>query len=202
MSVVTRPWSRLSVLGKVLLPLILALVAVLLALLVLWVSGLLPFLIQWVLDALGANVGIVRFLVAATIILVITVPIAFMNIFFEMKSAARVADSIHFGSFSTRPALAMPRIAMPFHAVSTLSSLPGGTRLLRAANSFALALASNASASSRAIARRSMTACHASLRCRFHLPSKFAGVSRPYSVSTTRYSSAVSRRLISSRRQT
>ena len=90
MSVVTRPWSRLSVLGKVLLPLILALVAVTMALLVLWVSGLLPFLIQWVLDALGANVGIVQFLVAATIILVITVPIAFMNIFFEMKVIALI----------------------------------------------------------------------------------------------------------------
>ncbi len=56
----------------------------------LWVSGLLPFLVQWLLDALGANVGILRFVIAATIILVITVPIAFMNIFFEMKLIAFV----------------------------------------------------------------------------------------------------------------
>jgi NADH-quinone oxidoreductase subunit H len=89
-SVVSRPWSRLSVLGKLLLPLILVFVAVTVALLVLWMSGLLPFLIQWVLDALGANVGIVRFLIAATIILVVTVPIAFMNIFFEMKVIALI----------------------------------------------------------------------------------------------------------------
>ena len=90
MSVVSRPWNRLSLAGKIVLPLILVLVAVTVATVVLWMSGILPFLIQWVLDALGANVGIVRFLVAATIILVVTVPIAFMNIFFEMKVIAFV----------------------------------------------------------------------------------------------------------------
>jgi NADH-quinone oxidoreductase subunit H len=89
-SVVSRPWNRLSLAGKIVLPLILVLVAVTVATVVLWMSGILPFLIQWVLDALGANVGIVRFLVAATIILVVTVPIAFMNIFFEMKVIAFV----------------------------------------------------------------------------------------------------------------
>lgn len=88
MSIVSRPWNRLSLAGKVLLPLILVFIAVTVALVVLWMSGLLPFLIQWVLDTLGANVGIVRFLIAATVILVVTVPIAFMNIFFEMKVIA------------------------------------------------------------------------------------------------------------------
>ena len=90
MSVVSRPWNRLSLMGKIVLPLILVMIAVTVALVALWVSGILPFLIQWVLDTLGANVGIVRFLVAATIILVVTVPIAFMNIFFEMKVIAFV----------------------------------------------------------------------------------------------------------------
>ncbi len=90
MSVVSRPWNRLSLMGKIVLPLILVMIAVTVALVVLWVSGILPFLIQWVLDTLGANVGIVRFLIAATIILVVTVPIAFMNIFFEMKVIAFV----------------------------------------------------------------------------------------------------------------
>jgi len=90
MSVVSKPWNRMSLLGKVVLPLVLVLIAVNVALVVLWMSGLLPFLIQWVLDTLGANIGIVRFLIAATIILVITVPVAFMNIFFEMKVIAFV----------------------------------------------------------------------------------------------------------------
>ncbi len=88
MSVVSRPWNRLSPAGRIVLPLLLVMIAVTVALVVLWMSGVLPFLIQWVLDALGDNVGIVRFLVAATIILVVTVPIAFMNIFFEMKVIA------------------------------------------------------------------------------------------------------------------
>lgn len=90
MSVVSRPWNRLSVVGKVVLPLIVVMVAVGVATVVLWMSGIMPFLIQWLLDALGANVGIVRFVIAATIILVVTVPIAFMNIFFEMKVIAFV----------------------------------------------------------------------------------------------------------------
>lgn len=88
MSVVSKPWNRLSLAGKVVLPLVLVMIAVSVALVVLWMSGVLPFLVQWVLDALGANVGIVRFLIAATVILVVTVPIAFMNIFFEMKLIA------------------------------------------------------------------------------------------------------------------
>lgn len=90
MSIVSKPWNRMSVAGKIVLPLIIALVAVSVAFVVLWMSGLLPFLIQWLLDALGANVGIVRFLIATTIIIVVTVPIAFMNIFFEMKVIAFV----------------------------------------------------------------------------------------------------------------
>ncbi len=60
-----------------------------------------------------------------------------MTMRFPMKSTARVADSIHFGSSSTRPALAMPRIAMPFHAVSILSSLPGAMRFATRVEQFA-----------------------------------------------------------------
>jgi NADH-quinone oxidoreductase subunit H len=90
MSVVSKPWNRLSTPGKIILPLIAVVVAIPVVLVLLWVSGLLPFLVQWLLDAFGANVGILRFVIAATIILVITVPIAFMNIFFEMKLIAFV----------------------------------------------------------------------------------------------------------------
>jgi len=89
-SVVSKPWSRLSLTGKIILPLIAVFVALNLTLVLLWVSGLLPFLVQASLDTLGANVTVLRFLIAATIILVVTVPIAFMNIFFEMKLIAFV----------------------------------------------------------------------------------------------------------------
>jgi NADH-quinone oxidoreductase subunit H len=90
MSVVSRPWGRLSTAGKIILPLIAVFIALNLALVLLWVSGLLPMLLDGALDTLGANVPFLRFIVAATIILVVTVPIAFMNIFFEMKLIAFV----------------------------------------------------------------------------------------------------------------
>jgi NADH-quinone oxidoreductase subunit H len=89
-SVVSGPWGRTSRAGKIILPLIALFVALNLAIVLLWVSGLLPFLVQGSLDTLGANVGMLRFIIAATIILVVTVPIAFMNIFFEMKLIAFV----------------------------------------------------------------------------------------------------------------
>lgn len=90
MSVISRPWNRLSLAGKILIPLLIVFVAVNIALIALWVSGLLPWLIQASLDTIGLNVGVLRFLVAATVVLLITVPIAFLIIFFEMKIIAFV----------------------------------------------------------------------------------------------------------------
>ena len=90
MSFITRPWGRTNLLGKLILPLVALLIVGTIALMVLWLSGFLPWLIQTALDALGDNIGIVRFLVAATIILLITVPLAFLIIFFEMKIIAFV----------------------------------------------------------------------------------------------------------------
>ena len=90
MMIITRPWNRLTLAGKIVLPAIALLVLGTLVLAGLWLSGLLPWLIQVVLDTLGANIGIVRFVIAATAILLITVPIAFLIIFFEMKIIAFV----------------------------------------------------------------------------------------------------------------
>ena len=42
MTVITRPWQRLTLLGKILVPLLFLFVAVNIALIGLWVSGLLP----------------------------------------------------------------------------------------------------------------------------------------------------------------
>ena len=55
MSVVSRPWSRLTTAGKIILPLIAVFVALNLALVLLWVSGILPFLLQGALDTVGAR---------------------------------------------------------------------------------------------------------------------------------------------------
>jgi hypothetical protein len=84
MSVISRPWSRLTVAGKIVIPLVILLVTLTVLLLVGWITGVLPFLLQIVLDTLGTNMGIVRFVIAATAVLLITVPTAFLMIFLEM----------------------------------------------------------------------------------------------------------------------
>ena len=90
MTSLTRPFGRLTLAGKLLLPLIAVLVATPIVLGALWLTGFLPWLIQALLDTLGANVEILRFVIATTICLVITVPIAFLVIYFEMKIIALV----------------------------------------------------------------------------------------------------------------
>jgi NADH:ubiquinone oxidoreductase subunit H len=80
---VTRAWGRLTLPGKVvftLVPLLAILTAGLIAVIALFGGA--------VVDVLNANLGIVRFVAAATIILVITIPIAFLNIYLELKVIA------------------------------------------------------------------------------------------------------------------
>ena len=83
MTAISRTWGRLTLPGKV--------VFTLLPILVVLTVGLVLAIIVLggpVLDIVNANLGFVRFLAAATIILVITIPIAFLNIFLEMKVIA------------------------------------------------------------------------------------------------------------------
>ncbi|MES2210669.1 MAG: complex I subunit 1 family protein [Chloroflexota bacterium] len=83
MTAVSRAWGRLTLPGKIvftLVPLLAALGAGLVVLIALFGGT------AW--DLVLANLGIVRFLAAATIILVITIPIAFLNIYLEMKVIA------------------------------------------------------------------------------------------------------------------
>ena len=88
MTIVSRPWQRLSPAGRVLLPL--AAVAGGLA----WSSwaasssGILPNLWSWIYEALNDNVLLLRFVVAATAVLLFTVPTAFVIIYLEMKVIA------------------------------------------------------------------------------------------------------------------
>jgi NADH-quinone oxidoreductase subunit H len=80
---VSRAWSRVSLPGKVVFALVglglVGFVALTLALI---------FVGPIVVDILAANLPIVRFVVAATVLLVITIPTAFLIIYMEMKVIA------------------------------------------------------------------------------------------------------------------
>jgi NADH-quinone oxidoreductase subunit H len=87
-SSLSDPWRRLSTGGKIVLPLVALLVLGTVALTALWVVGIGPQLVQGLLDTAGANIGILRFLAAATGVLLFTVPAAFVIIFMELKIIA------------------------------------------------------------------------------------------------------------------
>jgi len=94
LSVITRPWSRLSLAGKIILPLLLLFVLLNVLLIVAWTTGLLPALIDLVATIVNDNIDIVRFVLAATAILLFTVPTAFVIIFMEMKIIAFLASRL------------------------------------------------------------------------------------------------------------
>jgi len=83
MTVIARSWNRLTLPGKVIftaIPVLVALTVGLVAVIV--VLG------QPILDILVAQLPIVRFVLAATIILLMTIPTAFLIIYMEMKVIA------------------------------------------------------------------------------------------------------------------
>jgi NADH-quinone oxidoreductase subunit H len=83
MTVIGRGWDRLTLPGKVvftIVPLLIALTVALVAVIV--VFG------QPIIDILVANLPIVRFVVAVTVILLMTIPTAFLIIYMEMKIIA------------------------------------------------------------------------------------------------------------------
>jgi len=85
MTVVGKTWNRLTLPGKVLFTLVPVLVALtigLVAAIVLLGPGL--------VDLAAANLEVVRFIVAATLVLVMTIPTAFLIIYMEMKIIARM----------------------------------------------------------------------------------------------------------------
>src|SRR3954470_24776525 len=84
MSVLTRPWGNLTLLGKVILPLAFLLLIVAPVMTVI----LAVFVVPLVLDVLNANLGIVRFVVAITAILLFSIPAAFIIIYMELKVIA------------------------------------------------------------------------------------------------------------------
>src|SRR4029079_8217115 len=83
MTVVSRGWDRLTLPGKFLFILVPLLIVATAALII-----LITAFGQLAVDTLGANLTLVRFVVAATVILLMTVPTAFLIIYMEMKIIA------------------------------------------------------------------------------------------------------------------
>lgn len=83
MTVVGRTWDRLTIPGK-----ILAVVVPLGAVLTVGLALLIAILGGAIVDFLAANLPLVRFVVAVTVVLLMTVPSAFLIIFMEMKVIA------------------------------------------------------------------------------------------------------------------
>jgi NADH-quinone oxidoreductase subunit H len=94
MSVISRPWGRLTLAGKIIMPIFLILALTPVLLLVGWVTGVIPGLLDIGGSIVNDNIDIVRFILAATAILLFTVPTAFVIIFMEMKIIAFLASRI------------------------------------------------------------------------------------------------------------
>jgi len=84
MTALNRAWGNMTVLGKVVLPLMLLVLVVAPVATILLAVFVGPLL----LDVLNANLGIVRFVVAVTGVLLFSIPAAFLIIYMEMKVIA------------------------------------------------------------------------------------------------------------------
>jgi len=80
--------------GKIILPLFLVFVLLNVLLIVLWTTGILPGLIDLLAQIVNDNIDIVRFILAATAVLLFTVPTAFVIIFMELKVIAFINSRI------------------------------------------------------------------------------------------------------------
>ena len=80
--------------GKIIIPLLIVGAVMTVLLLVGWEIGLIPWLLSLGAELVNANIDIIRFILAATAILLFTVPTAFVIIFMEMKVIAFLASRI------------------------------------------------------------------------------------------------------------
>jgi NADH-quinone oxidoreductase subunit H len=85
MTVINRTWNRLTLPGKVVFTVVPVLLALLLALV-----AVIAILSGTIVDILADNLPVVRFVVAATVILLMTIPTAFLLIYMEMKVIAQM----------------------------------------------------------------------------------------------------------------
>ena len=116
MTVLSRPWNRLSLAGKVILPLLTLAILLTLVVLVGWMTGIIPALIGLLAAIVLDNIDIVRFLIAATAILLFTVPTAFVIIFMELKVIAFI--NLRLGPNRTGP---WGTLASVFHGLKVLA---------------------------------------------------------------------------------
>jgi NADH-quinone oxidoreductase subunit H len=86
----TSQSSGLSTAGKVILPLLAIILVVAVGGAILWVTGVGVTLTEWVLDTGSANIEILRFVAAATGVLLFTIPAAFVIIYMELKIIAQM----------------------------------------------------------------------------------------------------------------
>jgi NADH-quinone oxidoreductase subunit H len=82
--------AGVTTLGKVVLALLAVVVAGAIGFLLLWVTGIGPWAVGWLVDTGEANIGILRFVAAATGVLLFTVPAAFVIIYMELKIIAQM----------------------------------------------------------------------------------------------------------------
>jgi NADH-quinone oxidoreductase subunit H len=94
MSVISRPWNRMTLAGKILVPVLLLVALLTVLLLVGWEIGLIPAALGIVGDIVNSNLDIIRFILAATAIILFTIPTAFVIIFMELKVIAFLASRI------------------------------------------------------------------------------------------------------------
>ncbi len=116
MTVLTRPWNRLSLAGKIILPLLALGIILTLLVMVGWMTGIIPAIIGLLATLITDNIDIVRFLIAATAILLFTVPTAFVIIFMELKVIAFI--NLRIGPNRTGP---WGMLASVFHGLKVLS---------------------------------------------------------------------------------
>ena len=91
MSATTGPApAGVTTLGKVVLGLIALIVVASLGFALLWITGIGADLTAWVVDTGKANIEILRFIAAATGVLLFTVPAAFVIIYMELKLIAQM----------------------------------------------------------------------------------------------------------------
>ena len=84
MTAISRSWGNLTMIGKVVLPLLFVVLVVGPIITVLGAVYVGPL----VVDILASNLGIVRFVVAITAILLFSIPAAFIIIYMELKVIA------------------------------------------------------------------------------------------------------------------
>jgi NADH-quinone oxidoreductase subunit H len=82
--------AGVSLLGKVILVLLAVVLAGALGFFLLWVTGVGPLAIDWIIETGDANIEILRFIAAATGVLLFTVPAAFVIIYMELKLIAQM----------------------------------------------------------------------------------------------------------------